>query len=176
MGRREAEEESGESSQKGMSTPRALANQKLYHAKILIRFWQTAIAEENIAKTVLEQAFGSAVRDHLIGAYGWFLLEISQPKEMPEQPPRCCDELPSVALGRETPPEINEFLQLERAGWLSRLLNSNTPFGTSAALGNLPSQNLATVAGGEYGPDEALRWHDELAALFGRMTDSLDEY
>jgi hypothetical protein len=176
MGRREAEEKSGESSQKGMSTPRALANQKLYHAKILIRYWQTAIAEENIAKTVLEQAFGSAVRDHLIGAYGWFLLEISQPDEMPEQPPHCADELPAITAGRETPPEINEFLQLEREGWLSKMLNPNSTIEPSAVPSNPSSQNLATLAGGEYGPEEALRWHDELGALFGRMTDSLDEY
>lgn len=176
MGRREAEEKSGESSQKGMSSPRALANQKLYHAKILIHYWQTAIAEENVAKTVLEQAFGSAVRDHLIGAYGWFLLEIAQPEEMPEQPPQRCDELPGVAPGRETPPEINEFLQLEREGWLNTLLNPNSSFQPADALRKPPSQNLATVTGVEYGPDEALRWHDELGALFGRMTDSLDEY
>jgi hypothetical protein len=159
-----------------MSSPRALANQKLYHAKILIRYWQTAIAEENVAKTVLEQAFGSAVRDHLIGAYGWFLLEILQPDEMPEQPPHCADDLPANTAGRETPPEINEFLQLEREGWLSTMLNPNSPFEPSVALRNPASQNLATVTGGEYGPDEALRWHDELVALFGRMTDSLDEY
>ncbi len=159
-----------------MSTPRALANQKLYHAKILIAYWQKAIAEESIAKTVLEQAFGSAVRDHLIGAYGWFLLEISQPDEVPEQPPRRCDELPAVAVGRETPPEINEFLKLEREGWLSKMLNTGSPSGPSAVLHNPASQNLATMVVVEYGPDEALRWHDELVALFARMTDSLDEY
>jgi hypothetical protein len=95
---------------------------------------------------------------------------------MPEQPPHCADELPAITAGRETPPEINEFLQLEREGWLSKMLNPNSPFESSVALRNPASQNLATVAGGEYGPDEALRWHDELVALFGRMTDSLDEY
>jgi hypothetical protein len=176
MGHREAEEKSSESSQKGMSTPRALANQKLYHAKILIRSWQAAIAEENIAKTVLEQAFGPAVQDHLIAAYGWFLLEILQPDAMPEQPPHCADELPAIIAGRETPPEIKEFLQLEREGWLRKMLNPNSLFDPSAALRNPTSQNLVTLGGGEYGPDEALRWHDELVALFARMTDSLDEY
>lgn len=176
VGRREAEEKSGQSSQKGMSTSRALANQKLYHAKILIGYWQTAISEENIAKAVLEQAFGTAVRDHLIGAYGWFLLEITRPEEVPEQPPRRCDDLPAVAVERETPPEINEFLQLEREGWLSKMLNPRSPSGPSAVPSNPASQNLAAMAGPEYGPAEALCWHDELAALFGRMTDSLDEY
>jgi len=159
-----------------MSSPRALANQKLYHAKILISSWQRAIAEENVAKSVLEQAFTRAVRDHLIGAYGWFLLEIVQPKELPEQPPHCCDELPDVAPGCETPPEIKEFLQLERAGWLNKLLNPDSSYHLAAAARNPPSQNLATAVGAEFGPDEALRWHDELGALFGRMTDSLDEY
>jgi hypothetical protein len=159
-----------------MSTPRALANQKLYHAKILIRYWQTAIADENIAKTVLEEAFGSAVRDHLIGAYGWFLLQISQPDEMPEQPPRRADELPAVILGKETPPEINEFLQLEREGWLNKLLSPVSAYQPTGPIRNSPSQNLATLTGVEYGPDEALRWHHELSALFARMTDSLDEY
>ena len=103
-------------------------------------------------------------------------VEISQPPEMPEQPPHCAADLPAVTVGRETPPEINEFLHLEREGWLSKMLNPNSPFDPSAELPNPPSQNLATVAGGEYGPEEALRWHDELGALFGRMSDSLDEY
>jgi hypothetical protein len=176
MGHREAEEESGESSQKGMSTPRALANQKLYHAKILIHYWQTAIAEEGIAKTVLQQAFGSAVRGHLVDAYGWFLLEILQPDQIPEQPPHSVDELPPVIVGRERPPEINEFLQLERTGWLNKMLHPNSSPESSAGRDNPLSQNLATEAGTEYGPDEALRWHGELGVLFGRMTDALDEY
>lgn len=159
-----------------MSTARASANQKLYHAKILTDAWQTAIAQENVAKTVLEQAFGGAVRDHLIAAYGWFLLEILQPDKMPEQPPHCVSELPDVIAGRETPPEIKEFLQLEREGWLSKMLNPRFRPESSIARSNPSSQNLAMVAGAEYGPGEALCWHDELSTLFGRMSDSLDEY
>lgn len=158
-----------------MSTARALANQKLYHARILIDSWRAALGEEQVASTVLEQAFGAPVCGHLGAAYGWFLLEIAQPPEMPPEPPRCCADLPAVSEGRETPPEILEFRQLECEHWLASILDPVAVHSRSGVpLNN--SQNLAVVTDQRFSPEEAARWHAQLNALFDRMTDSLDEY
>jgi len=162
-----------------MSTPRALANQKLYCAKILIASWGEALAKEQIASTVLEQAFGQAVRDHLAAAYGWFLLEVAQPDQVPAAPPRNCSDLPAVAEGCETPPEIREFQQLEREPWLAQILTAvenQTPGHIEAALWTTSPDNLATVQGPGFTPQRAEQVHRRLNELFQRMTDSLDEY
>ncbi len=158
-----------------MTSVRARANQKLYHAKILINYWRVARAEEQIAATVLAQAFGSAVCEHLAGAYGWFLLEIAQPAEMPAVPPRCCGDLPPIPEGKETPPEILEFKQLESEPWLAHILNSQAgqPDDSQRAAA---MENLALANDHVFDPDQATQWADRLGDLFDRMTDSLDEY
>jgi len=160
-----------------MSTPRALANQKLYHARILIDAWRVALDEERVASTVLEQAFGTAICDHLGAAYGWFLLEIAQPADMPATPPHGCAQLPAVAQGRETPPEILEFQKLEREGWLARILDP--VFGQIERHGDAVARsphNLALQSEQGFGPHDTEQWHQQLNALFERMSDSLDEY
>jgi len=162
-----------------MTTARALANQKLYHARILIDSWRVSLAQEQVASTVLEAAFGTAICDHLAGAYGWFLLEVAQPAAMPARPPRCCAELPAVAEGKETPPEILEFQQLERESWLGQILHpvferAGRPSSGGGGAGN--PQNLAMVSERSFHPEEAEQWHSRLNSLFERMTDSLDEY
>lgn len=161
-----------------MSSPRALANQKLYHARILIDSWRVALGEEQVASTVLEQAFGIAICDHLAAAYGWFLLEIAQPADMPATPPRGCAQLPAVAEGRETPPEILEFQQLERESWLAQILDPvfrQSGRHSGGGVARSP-QNLALQSEQDFGPLDAEQWHGELSALFERMTDSLEEY
>jgi len=155
-----------------MTSARALANQKLYHAKILISAWRESCLSEQVAHTVLEQAFGPAICEHLANAYGWFLLEVAQPAEMPAIPPRCCSDLPAVAEGKETPPEIHEFVQLERDGWLGRLLSPQ--FGQTGR--GRDSRNLALMNDQGFSPDQAEHWLDQLSGLFDRMSDSLDEY
>jgi len=156
-----------------MTSARALANQKLYHAKILVNSWRTACLDEQVAHTALEQAFGPAICEHLAKAYGWFLLEIAQPAEMPLIPPGCCADLPAVAEGKETPPEVREFLQLERGGWLAQLLNPQ--FGQSGT--GQDRRNLAIVSSAEvFSPEQAEHWLAQLNELFERMTHSLDEY
>ena len=48
-----------------MTTPRSLANQKLYHARILAHSWRREMQAESIPATVLAEAFDRAARDHL---------------------------------------------------------------------------------------------------------------
>ena len=128
----------------------------------------------------MEQAFGEPVCEHLLAAYGWFLLEVAQPAVMPATLPRACSELPPVEEGLKTAPEILEFAQLEREPWLERLVvgrgtasPAQPASGSQAAL----SQSLAlTAVTNKFDPQEAQLTHDRLQTLFDRMTDSLDEY
>ncbi len=159
-----------------MTTPRALANQKLYHAKILINAWRVELAHEEVAAVVLEQAFGQAVCRYLAEAYGWFLLEIAQPDMMPTRPPACCAQLPPPGEGKQTSPEILEFQQLEGASWLKQILQSADDATKPQSSQGAASHNLATVVDTSFGPDQAEASHTRLGQLFDRMTDSLDEY
>ena len=161
-----------------MSTARAQANQKLYHARILINSWRSALAEQQVASRVLEQAFGKAICDHLAGAYGWFLFEVAQPAQMPTKPPRRCADLPATAEGKETPPEILEFQKLETQPWLAHILDpvSTSTGSLTADTKARNSQNLAMESEQGFSPEQAEQWHAQLDSLFQRMTDSLDEY
>lgn len=156
-----------------MSSARALANQKLYHAKILIDHWQQALIAEQVASTVLEQAFGNPVREHLVGAYGWFLLEVSQPPSLPAVPPRCCNELAAVVEGLQIAPEILEFQQMERVPWLAQVLGSNP---TADERTTVSTHSLAIETDAIFTPELAMQAGERLSGLFDRMTNSLDEY
>lgn len=163
-----------------MSNARARANQKLYHAKILIEAWRAALQQEEVGSSVLESAFGEPICDHLAAAYGWFLLEVAQPAETPQKLPRSCSELPPVEEGLKTAPEILEFTQLEREPWLERLLPSyeaDRASSVDAAQQASAPRSLAVVSvDRNFDPEAALQTHDRLQTLFDRMTDSLDEY
>jgi hypothetical protein len=89
-----------------MISARSLANQKLYHARILAGSWRSGLQAQQIPATILAQAFEQAVRDHLRFAYGWFLLAITQPATLPEVPPGSCFDLPDIAEGKAIPGEI----------------------------------------------------------------------
>ena len=161
-----------------MSTARAQANQKLYHARILINSWRSALDEQEVASRVLEQAFGIAICDHLAGAYGWFLLEVAQPAQMPPNPPRCCADLPVTAQDKEIAPEILEFQKLETQPWLAQIINRVSMSSGRATGDSQPrsSQSLAVESEQSFSPEQAEQWHAQLNRLFERMTDSLDEY
>ena len=153
-----------------MTTPRSLANQKLYHARILAHSWRREMKAESIPATVLAEAFDRAARDHLRMAYGWFLLEITQPASLPDTPPGNCDALPEIAEGQALPGEIRELRQLEQRGWLADMLGSE-PITLSDVKA---SGNLALPVSGSSGPDLIDQWIDKLQETFDRMADSLD--
>ena len=155
-----------------MSSARAQANHKLYLAKIQLDAWRQAQAAQQAAAATLDQAFLPAVRDHLLGAYGWFLLAVSGVEQLPGKPPRTCDELPTVSVGKAVPGEIREFMQLEADGWLAVLLAEQDE---SVPAGRIPG-NLAITPADLPGAELAGQWIDQLEALFQRMGDSLDEY
>jgi hypothetical protein len=153
-----------------MSSARGKANHALYLARILIAAWQRDSDARSVAATTLAQAYAPAIREHLVTAYGWFLLEITRPGSLPESPPRSLSELPDVAAGKALPGEIREFHQLEQDGWIGDLLAFSTQDASVPSAGNL----AISVTGP--GPDQAAGWADRLQSLFDRMADSLDEY
>ena len=118
----------------------------------------------------LTQAYLPAVRTHLGHAYGWFLLEITRPGALPEQPPASLAELPDIAEGKALPGEILEFQRLEAQGWIADMLAGDGAAGPVASSGNLARP--VTLAG----PGQAEHWAAQLQSLFDRMGDSLDEY
>jgi len=154
-----------------MSSARAQANQKLYLAKIQLAAWQRALAAREVAAATLTQAFLPAVRQHLLGAYGWFLLAVSGQEQLPGEPPRCCAELPAIAAGMAVPGEIREFEQLETSGWLAALLAEPDEAVQQART----RDNLASAAPVLPAVEDAGQWIDQLEAVFQRMSDSLDE-
>ena len=153
-----------------MSSARGQANHALYLAKILLAAWQRDLATESVAAVTLTQAYLPAVRSHLVRSYGWFLLEISRPGGLPEQPPGSLAELPEIADGKAAPGEILEFQRLEATGWIGDMLS-----GEPTAMGKASAGNLAMSAPAT-GPEQAEQWALQLQALFDRMGDSLDEY
>lgn len=161
-----------------MSSLRGRANHKLYLARILLAGWREALRCERLPALVLSQAYFEPVREHLIGAYGWFLLAVIDADAAPALLPRRCADLPRVLEGRAIPGEIAEFRHLEAEGWLAELLREREEI-ASGSVGDRLSrhpQNLAVVAPALPGPDEVAQWAERLETLFDRMGTSLDEF
>jgi hypothetical protein len=155
-----------------MSSQRAQANHGLYLAKIQLSGWRHALAAQDIPAGTLTQAYLPAVREHLLAAYGWFLLEVSGTEQAGGKPPRGCAGLPDVAAGRAVPGEVREFQQLETSGWLAELLAEGyIPARTAPMQGN-----LAVATPEPTGCEQVQQWINSLEVLFDRMSDSLDEY
>ncbi len=157
------------------SSARARANHKLYLARILLDAWQRALDGEDIPANTLAQAFFRPVREHLIGAYGWFLLALCHLDELQPYPPRSCAELPELPQGRAVPGEVHEFQHLEDSGWLADLLDERDELARVSHRSGEAGRNLATTASELPGPAEMSFWSEQLEALFNRMGDSLDE-
>lgn len=159
-----------------MSRARARANHKLYLARIVLAAWREALSAQQIPEKTLTQAYSGAVREHLVQAYGWFLLEICQPAELPDKPPRSCADISSGAEGKAIPGEIREFARLEVDGWLADLLDDPDEWAKTAPRSAAAPSNLARTTMELPDPGSFGHWADQLETLFDRMSDSLDEY
>lgn len=156
-----------------MSSARGRANHALYLARIVLGGWRSALDAQEIPATILAQAYGVGAVGHLVAAYGWFLLEISQAEPLPPRPPGSCDELPPPVAGKVLPGEIHEFRQLETSGWLRDMLAE--PFADTSPQVH-QAENLAFASAELPGPEEVGQWLARLEAVFDRMGNSLDEY
>lgn len=157
-----------------MSSARGLANHHLYLGRILLGAWERDLLAEDIPARTLAQAYAPACHRHLNLAYGWFLLAILSPDDLPAAPPGRVAELPERPAGQATPAEIHEFTLLERDGWLGDMLawTAGSPSRTAPARS---AGNLARAASGAGDHDDFSAWSERLEALFLRMGDSLDE-
>jgi hypothetical protein len=153
-----------------MSSLRGQANHALYLGRLLLQAWEQARRAESVPANTLAQAFGPAVREHLLTAYGWFLLDLQKPAQLPPQPPHSVADLPPAAPGKAQPAEVAEFAQLETHGWLSRLLRHPATEPARRTEGS-----LAVSTSGLLEWDMLHVAADQLEAAFSRMGDLLDE-
>lgn len=159
-----------------MSSARGLANQKLYHATILIRMLGAELAREELPAARVLEAVGLAVRRHLLEAYGWFLLELADVSELPAEPPTSIAEL-EQRYGRSDPRrgELVELERLEGEGWLASLLAPPGRY-RGAAASAAASGDLLAVAEQAWSREGMALWHDSLAELIDQMGHGLDEW
>ncbi len=155
-----------------MSTCRSRANEKLYHAAILIRMLGAELAREELPARVVLEAVGQAVRHHLLDAYGWFLLELAEASDLPAEPPHDIDALRQlVALQEPLRGELVELTTLEQGGWLASLRALPTARGPASTGGD-----LLVVAEQGWSEAQLREWHDQLADLIDRIGHGLDEW
>ena len=152
---------------------RGLANRKLYHAAILVRMLAAELSREDLPAQVVLEAAGLAVRQHLLEAYGWFLLGLAGVDEPRHGPPAGIAAL-QRDYGLEEPlrGELVELGRLEREDWLADLL---APPPASVAGAPVDPDRLSAVEQG-WSEVQLRAWHDELAALIDRISDGLDEW
>lgn len=153
-----------------MSSPRGQANHGLYLARLLLAAWRRDLAAEDVPASVLAQAFGPAVRGHLLDAYGWFLLDLQKPAQLPATPPHSVTTLTPVAPGKAAPAEMVEFARLEQEGWLAELLRE-----PGAAQPTRSAASLAAPSTDLPDPATLLAQAQLLEDAFSRMGDFLDE-
>ena len=154
------------------ASSRAQANQALYLARIVLAAWRHCLEQGDVPAQTLALAFQAGVQQHMVAAYGWFLLHASGVQALPGGPPRCCEDLSPAAPGAVFPGEINECRQLEASGWLAGILRpvSNEPPRVRQ------QDNLAVDAGSFTDQAQWAHRADQLEQLFDRMGESLDEY
>lgn len=159
-----------------MSATRGSTNQCLYLARVLLDGWAKALAEQEVAEATLTEAYLPGVREHLLRAYGWFLLETAGHEDWNAALPRKAADLPAVAQGKAVSGEVREFTALEAQGWLCDLLADVNFSRSSASSRSRARNNLAVVADATPTQEDAAHWHAELGAVVNRMRDSFDEY
>lgn len=152
---------------------RGAANQSLYRARLLLAAWDRARGEP-VPETQLQGAFYPAVRLHLRQAYGWFLLAVSGVAEASVADlPSTTVDLPAPEPGKARMPELAEFEQLERSGWVQQLWDDDELEATPL---HSASKDLLVSDQNKPGPRVIQSWIDQFEVTMARMDDSLNEY
>lgn len=153
-----------------MSSARGQANHHLYLARLLLEAWQQARVAGDLRVSVIDQAWAPAVRLHLQRAWGWFLLALAQPSQLPAALPAGVDGLPPPPPGRSLPAELQECRQLESAHWLAAILKEPLPGEQRPARSGL-AVSLDPAAD----PDALAAALPRLQDLFDRLGSFVDE-
>ncbi|MEM0955494.1 MAG: DUF6586 family protein [Pseudomonadota bacterium] len=163
-----------------MSGCRGRANRKLYHAAILLHMLESELTREHYPANIVLDATAPAIRQHLLGALGWFLLELAEVQSLPEHPPESVKSL-QVDFGLAEPlrGELIEISGLEQSGWLAELQATppesgavQTPPGGAAPGG----ANLLVVAQQSWSAEQLRSWYSALEGMIDRLGHGLDEW
>jgi hypothetical protein len=165
----------GREKRQGLSTARALANQKLHFAALHLRLLSSELARQDLPSQLLLEALGQSAQMHMQDAYGWFLLELAGIAELPATPPH------SVGSAHATCPDLDlqrgELVELknleQREGWLKQLLE---PRGTSASPTRPDRADILTTVESAWSEQQLQGWLHALGEIIERMSDSLDEW
>ena len=153
-----------------MSQAQSFANHCMYMASVTLESWQTAIEQESKPLSVLNAAFGPAMRLHLLDAYGWQLLACNRVTSVPTKPPHRAIDVPSLANGVAQSPGVTEMAMLERSGWLADLQREIPPgLSPQATIG------FIAVSSNSFDFDKARHCFVELESLMARVADAVDE-
>ena len=149
------------------------ANQKLYHAAILTRLLSAERAREQVPLAVLLDAIGVPARQHLLDAYGWLLVALVDPAELPQDPPGDMDAL-VAAYGLSEPlrGELVELRQLEATGWLGELVSASVTPGAAAS----PVNSELSLVARAWDDGQLEEWRRQLEDLIDRLSHGLDEW
>lgn len=149
------------------------ANQKLYHAAILTRMLSDERERERIPLSVLLEAVGEPARQHLQAAYGWFLVALAGPSELPDAPPRNVSDLVATfGLGDPLRGELVELRQLEASGWLAELLASASP----NVGGGQRREGVVPLVAQAWDDSRLAEWRGQLEGLIDRLSHGLEEW
>lgn len=155
-----------------MSSPRGYANHSVYMARLLLEAWVREQAHSPANAAALDAAFAPALRQHLLDAYGWFLLSTLKLKALPTTPPHRTRDLPAQGEGLARPAEVERCHQLEQQGWLGDL-QQPLPLGIPRASSR--GQQLLAVTRQYPSVAEFQDWYQQLSTLFEQLGEALDE-
>jgi hypothetical protein len=111
---------------------RSEVNQRLYFCRLHIESLATLLKEQQIAKSVLEQAFGESVLSHLVLTYRTYLAELALAYAVDCKPPESASQLVDI-LSKEghVSAEAKELVALEEQGrWLDSMLQQYHSIGS----------------------------------------------
>lgn len=124
-------------------------NQRLYFASLHLRTMEQLLAEQQLPRQVIEQAFGASVLMHLVMAYRNYLRELAVAYLLPVEHYDGARQLEqTLAAQGKVSAECRELLALEReSGWLSGMLSAFAGLGRPS-----PADGRWPASGGDGAP------------------------
>lgn len=127
------------------NTARPQVNQRLYFAALHLDTQERLVAEQQLPRRVIEQAFGESIVMHLVLAYRHYLGELAEAYAVTcSAPQRAADLQQAISAAGKAAAECQELAALEQPGhWLHTLQQA------FAALGTVPTSAAAVPRSGD---------------------------